>query len=57
MGICVADLSRKKVKTLDRKYKLYYWNLVTIAVFYALPVVQLVITYQAVSPLSHPIVK
>ncbi|XP_033641444.1 SID1 transmembrane family member 1-like isoform X1 [Asterias rubens] len=48
MGICVADLSRKKVKTLDRKYKLYYWNLVTIAVFYALPVVQLVITYQAV---------
>ncbi|XP_022107410.1 SID1 transmembrane family member 1-like isoform X2 [Acanthaster planci] len=51
-AICVGDLARKKPKTLDRKYKLYYWNILTIAVFYALPAVQLVMTYQAVLNMS-----
>ncbi|XP_038047935.1 SID1 transmembrane family member 1-like [Patiria miniata] len=52
MSVCVADLARKKPKTLDRKYKLYYWNILTIAVFYSLPAVQLVMTYQAVLNMS-----
>ena len=32
--------------TLARKSNLYYWNLATIAIFYGLPVVQLMVTYQ-----------
>nr|XP_015197233.1 PREDICTED: SID1 transmembrane family member 1 isoform X1 [Lepisosteus oculatus] len=44
----VSDLSRKDSKTVSKKYKIYFWNISTIAVFYALPVVQLVITYQTV---------
>uniref|UniRef100_A0A4W3IES9 SID1 transmembrane family member 2 n=1 Tax=Callorhinchus milii TaxID=7868 RepID=A0A4W3IES9_CALMI len=42
----VSDLSRKDNKTVSRKYNIYFWNITTIAVFYALPVIQLVITYQ-----------
>nr|XP_054761042.1 SID1 transmembrane family member 1-like [Lytechinus pictus] len=45
----VSDLSRKKVNTLEKKYNMYAWNLITVSVFYALPVVQLVITYQVVT--------
>ncbi|CAH1796745.1 unnamed protein product [Owenia fusiformis] len=44
----VADLARKDAKNLSKKYKLYYWNLLTIAIFYGLPVIQLVVTYQKV---------
>ncbi|XP_078283098.1 SID1 transmembrane family member 2 isoform X1 [Rhinoraja longicauda] len=44
----VSDLSRKDKRVLSKKYKIYFWNIVTIAVFYALPVIQLVITYQTV---------
>uniref|UniRef100_A0AAQ4P9B3 SID1 transmembrane family, member 2 n=1 Tax=Gasterosteus aculeatus aculeatus TaxID=481459 RepID=A0AAQ4P9B3_GASAC len=44
----VADLSRKDKRILSKKYQIYFWNIATIAVFYALPVVQLVITYQTV---------
>nr|XP_020441749.1 SID1 transmembrane family member 2 [Monopterus albus] len=46
--LCVADLSRKDKRVLNKKYQIYFWNIATIAVFYALPVVQLVITYQTV---------
>ncbi|XP_063167119.1 SID1 transmembrane family member 2 isoform X4 [Candoia aspera] len=46
--LCVADLSRKDKRVLRKKYQIYFWNIATIAVFYALPVVQLVITYQTV---------
>ncbi|XP_077423045.1 SID1 transmembrane family member 2 isoform X2 [Vanacampus margaritifer] len=46
--LCVADLSRKDNRILSKKYQIYFWNIATIAVFYALPVVQLVITYQTV---------
>ncbi|KAF6722405.1 SID1 transmembrane family member 2 [Oryzias melastigma] len=44
--LCVADLSRKDKRVLSKKYQIYFWNIATIAVFYALPVIQLVITYQ-----------
>ncbi|KAJ8780104.1 hypothetical protein J1605_011899 [Eschrichtius robustus] len=44
--LCVADLARKDKRVLRKKYQIYFWNIATIAVFYALPVVQLVITYQ-----------
>uniref|UniRef100_A0A3P9K925 SID1 transmembrane family, member 2 n=1 Tax=Oryzias latipes TaxID=8090 RepID=A0A3P9K925_ORYLA len=44
--LSVADLSRKDKRVLSKKYQIYFWNIATIAVFYALPVIQLVITYQ-----------
>ncbi|BFZ13846.1 hypothetical protein BsWGS_16884 [Bradybaena similaris] len=47
-AIFVSDLARKKRKKLSKTYKLYHWNLLTIAIFYGLPVIQLVITYQRV---------
>ncbi|XP_075184453.1 SID1 transmembrane family member 2 isoform X4 [Anomaloglossus baeobatrachus] len=46
--LCVADLARKDKRVMRKKYQIYFWNISTIAVFYALPVVQLVITYQTV---------
>jgi hypothetical protein len=47
-NLTVADLARKPHKALSKKYKLYHWNLITISIFYGLPVVQLVLTFQAV---------
>ncbi|KAK0069211.1 SID1 transmembrane family member 1-like isoform X1, partial [Biomphalaria pfeifferi] len=47
-ALFVSDLARKKRKKLAKSYRLYHWNLITIAIFYGLPVVQLVITYQRV---------
>ncbi|XP_063302405.1 SID1 transmembrane family member 1 isoform X2 [Pelobates fuscus] len=44
----VSDLSVKDKRVVSKKYKIYFWNIITIAVFYALPVIQLVITYQTV---------
>ncbi|XP_071491365.1 SID1 transmembrane family member 1-like [Diadema antillarum] len=49
MELFVSDLSRKKPNSLEKKYNRYAWNLFTVSVFYALPVVQLVITYQVVT--------
>ncbi|XP_062873161.1 SID1 transmembrane family member 2 isoform X2 [Trichomycterus rosablanca] len=46
--LCVSDLARKDNRVLSKKYQIYFWNIATIAVFYALPVIQLVITYQTV---------
>ncbi|XP_063292142.1 SID1 transmembrane family member 2 isoform X3 [Pelobates fuscus] len=46
--LCVADLARKDKRVMRKKYQIYFWNIFTIAVFYSLPVVQLVITYQTV---------
>uniref|UniRef100_A0A8D2B7E2 SID1 transmembrane family member 1 n=1 Tax=Sciurus vulgaris TaxID=55149 RepID=A0A8D2B7E2_SCIVU len=48
MFLYVSDLSRKDRRIVSKKYKIYFWNIITIAVFYALPVIQLVITYQTV---------
>ena len=44
----VSDLARKSPGVLRKKSQLYQWNLLTIAIFYGLPVVQLVATYQTV---------
>ncbi|XP_028931016.1 SID1 transmembrane family member 1 isoform X1 [Ornithorhynchus anatinus] len=48
MSLHLSDLSRKDRRIISKKYKIYFWNIITIGVFYALPVVQLVIAYQAV---------
>jgi hypothetical protein len=42
------DMARKDPRILRKKSQMYLWNLLTVAVFYSLPVVQLVITYQLV---------
>ncbi|XP_059777112.1 SID1 transmembrane family member 1 isoform X4 [Balaenoptera ricei] len=48
MFLYLSDLSRKDRRIVSKKYNIYFWNIVTIAVFYALPVIQLVITYQTI---------
>lgn len=45
----VSDLARKSPRVHAKKSSLYHWNLITIAIFYGLPVVQLVLTYQNVN--------
>uniref|UniRef100_A0A914WGB4 SID1 transmembrane family member 1 n=1 Tax=Plectus sambesii TaxID=2011161 RepID=A0A914WGB4_9BILA len=52
VNLMVSDLSLKPWKLRDKKYHLYTWNLLTIALFYALPVVQLVLTWQNTVRLS-----
>ncbi|RTG86335.1 uncharacterized protein DC041_0003499 [Schistosoma bovis] len=42
----VSDLSKKRYGTLNRKYLLYFWYLIIISIFYGLPAVQLIMTYQ-----------
>ncbi|XP_042241668.1 SID1 transmembrane family member 1-like [Homarus americanus] len=44
----VSDLARKDMRVLTKKSQLYIWGLLTVGVFYAVPVIQLVITYQKV---------
>ncbi|XP_025405306.1 SID1 transmembrane family member 1-like [Sipha flava] len=44
----VSDLSKKDHRILKAKSRLYLWNLITVAVFYSLPVIQLVFTSQKV---------
>lgn len=44
----VSDLSKKSEKRMEKNYRLYLTNLFTISVFYGLPVLQLVMTYQKV---------
>ncbi|XP_075216788.1 SID1 transmembrane family member 2-like [Lycorma delicatula] len=46
--LCVYDLSKEAHEVLRAKSNLYFWNLLTIAIFYSLPVIQLVFTYQKV---------
>lgn len=46
--LCLNDLARKDPRILTKKSYLYLWHVLTVAVFYGLPVVQLVITYQRV---------
>lgn len=47
------DMARKDPRILRKKSQMYLWNLLTVAVFYSLPVVQLVFTYQLVSDVYH----
>ncbi|XP_066917123.1 SID1 transmembrane family member 1-like [Clytia hemisphaerica] len=49
LKLTVVDTSRKSYKKLEKKFNIYYWNLMTVGIFYALPVVQLVLTYQRVT--------
>lgn len=44
----VSDLARKEMRVLTKKSQLYIWGLLTVGVFYGVPVIQLVITYQRV---------
>lgn len=46
--IYLSDLAKKDPRVLTRKSYLYLYNVLTVAVFYGLPVVQLVFTYQNV---------
>nr|CAI5848922.1 unnamed protein product [Callosobruchus analis] len=45
----LTDLARKHPKIIIKRSYLYFYNVLTVAVFYGLPVVQLVVTYQRVS--------
>lgn len=44
----LSDLARKPPTVLAKKSYLYLYNVLTVALFYGLPVVQLVITYQTI---------
>ncbi|XP_058803518.1 SID1 transmembrane family member 1-like isoform X2 [Phymastichus coffea] len=46
--LSVCDLARKEPKILRKKSRLYVYYLITIAIFYSAPVIQLVVTYQNV---------
>ncbi|KAK0396832.1 hypothetical protein QR680_001879 [Steinernema hermaphroditum] len=50
--INVALLSQNDYRKTDIKYRRYMWSLLTIAMFYGLPVVQLVLTWQKTVRLS-----
>ncbi|KAJ8316317.1 hypothetical protein KUTeg_006331 [Tegillarca granosa] len=47
-ALYVCDLARKKMTRQNKKYTIYWRNLVALSIFYGLPVIQLVITYQKV---------
>jgi len=47
-NLYLTDVTKKPHKKLRKRFNVYYWNILTIAIFYALPVIQLVITYQRV---------
>ncbi|KAI8433421.1 hypothetical protein MSG28_015460 [Choristoneura fumiferana] len=44
--LCVANLAKCRPRVLQARSKMYLWNVLTVAVFYTLPVIQLVVTYQ-----------
>lgn len=48
-NLMLSDLARKKEEYFEKKSYGYLWHVVSIAIFYGIPVVQLVITYQRVS--------
>ncbi|XP_060532623.1 SID1 transmembrane family member 1-like isoform X2 [Cylas formicarius] len=45
---CLEDLALRHPRILAKKSYLYLYNVLTVGLFYALPVVQLVVTYQGV---------
>lgn len=53
----VSDLSKKDHRILKAKSRLYLWNLITVAVFYSLPVIQLVFTSQKVRLICYAFFK
>ncbi|XP_067928561.1 SID1 transmembrane family member 1-like isoform X1 [Watersipora subatra] len=42
----LADMCKKSNSKLRKKYALYKWNIAIVSIFYGLPVIQLVLTYQ-----------
>ena len=48
-SLYVSDLARKSPEMHAKKATLYYLNLITMAIFYGLPVIQLAMTYQDVT--------
>lgn len=46
--IYLCDLARKDPRILKKKTNSYLWHVLTVALFYGLPSIQLVITYQKV---------
>ena len=46
--LSVCDLARKEPRILRKKSRLYVYYLITVAIFYTAPVIQLVVTYQNV---------
>ncbi|XP_071044325.1 SID1 transmembrane family member 1 isoform X2 [Parasteatoda tepidariorum] len=50
--IFVSDLAKKKDKYLSDRSKVYSWNLLTVAIFYGLPVIQLVYINQRIVNLT-----
>ena len=46
--IYLSDLARKDTRVLTKKSYSYLWHVLTVGLFYLLPAVQLVITYQRV---------
>lgn len=44
----VSDLATKNHNRSNSKSKIYLWNLITVAIFYSLPVIQLVFSFQKV---------
>nr|XP_032525859.1 uncharacterized protein LOC116776710 [Danaus plexippus plexippus] len=44
--LCVAHLARCRPRVLSSRSRMYLWGVLTVAVFYTLPVIQLVVTYQ-----------
>ncbi|KAF2898206.1 hypothetical protein ILUMI_07968 [Ignelater luminosus] len=51
-SLMLTDLARKKEEYIEKKSYAYLWHVVSIAIFYGIPVVQLVITYQRVLNIS-----
>lgn len=49
--LCVSQLSRTPIKNKRKSFN-YLWHIMNIALFYSIPVVQLVITYQRVCTFS-----
>lgn len=47
-NIYLSDLARRNQNSLIRQSYSYFWHVLTVALFYFLPVIQLVITYQKV---------
>lgn len=47
-NIYLSDLARKDPRILKKKSNSYLWHVLTVALFYGLPAIQLVITYQKV---------
>lgn len=48
-NIYLSDLARRNQNSLIRQSYSYFWHVLTVALFYFLPVIQLVITYQKVN--------